>query len=766
MPSSGVCIYEPFDALPAAGEPAPEDFSPVMRFAVASDVHIRDAAVNDLCSHAMLDALLEAVYDYADAQSGYTGLDGLFFTGDNTQTASEAEQLYFFDTVRAALRDGTVMRAVMGNHEFFGTGRYTEESFIQAPLNFIEYSGYDAANAHFLLGGYDFIFLSNDVYAPGAAFSEEKLAWLQSELDAAAARDETGRKPIFLFQHEPPEGAVGGAVTYASDSALAKLLSAYPQVVDFSGHTHFPMTGPYSVWQKDYTAVALGSLCFSLVPIVNHPVYGDIGVFGDIAYEDYPGICPFDRKGGWMGVTEACPRSAELFCFVETDAQARIRIVVYDALSKTAVGEPLWIGRVGDPSEFNLTAARSYTATRPSFAEDAQIRVLSHGATVVRIAVPQAQNVSDPVQNYRADLYKNGVFVDSFYALSDDFFGPDMPDEVFFGFSSLDASANYTVKVYAVSYWGLCSEPLCVSLKTKSKNAVSILSTAFTPDEGVYNRIDGVTLSTQGEPKVCYDAQAERYVAALDGQSCYVFEDLRTWLDVLSGGMSLELVVKIDAYPDETVNLFSAMEYGGFGFSLKADGTVEFLYDADDSYFRASGSLPLGEYVHLVGTYNGSRVYLYINGVLAGSKAVTGSFTAPKEYAQKLCLGGDPTTGGLMSKFMTGSVMEAGLYSRALSAAEVRAHNEEWRAVKEIDKDHAHVYENGFCVICGEPEPPRDPYDINGDGSVTVEDVSRLLDLLAGVFEAPDPMPDLDADGGVSVSDVSALLDRLAIQAA
>lgn len=759
--SSGVRLYGVSDALPVAGLPAPEDFEPVLRFAVTSDVHIRNASAN-LLSSELLDRFLWAVYAYSDAQTGYKGLDGVFFTGDNTQTASEEEQRYFFETVASALREGTVTRAVMGNHEFFSTGRYTEESFALAPENFKVYSGYDSPDAHFVLGGYHFIFLSNDVYAPGAAFSEEKLAWLESELDAAVTEDESGQKPIFVFQHEPPEGAVGGAVTYASDRALSTLLSNYPQVVDFSGHTHFPMTGPYSVWQDDFTAVALGSLCFSLIPIVNHPLYGDTGVFGDLDYGDYPGVCPFDKKGGWIGISEASPRSGELFCFAEVDAQDRVRLVLCDIYTGTAVGDPIWIGRVGDPGAFNLTAARSYTATRPEFDKDAAVRLLSSGPDVLRVAVPQASCKSDPVQNYRADLYKDGALVGSLYALGDDFFASDVPDEIEFAFSSLDPSTDYLLKIHAVSYWGLCSEPLAAVFKTKDADAREILlSAAFTPD-GVFNAADGCVLPAAGDPRVIYDSDIERYVAELDGNSGYVWSDVRSLYGVLSRSASAETAIRLDALPEQTVDLFSGMEYGGFGFELNASGRVSFLMNLGGSYYRVSAeNLPVGEYVHLLAVYDGASLALYVNGVLAQiNRKISGALTLPKEYGQVLCVGGDPTTGGLMSKFTAGRIAEARLYGYALTPEEAAARFSEWREKKE---EHRHEYVDGFCTVCGEEEPAAEPlpFDLDGDGAFGIKDVSFLLDVLAGVREEND-LPDPDGSGVLDISDAAVLLDLLA----
>lgn len=53
--------------------------------------------------------------------------------------------------------------------------------------------------------------------------------------------------------------------------------------------------------------------------------------------------------------------------------------------------------------------------------------------------------------------------------------------------------------------------------------------------------------------------------------------------------------------------------------------------------------------------------------------------------------------------------------------------------------------------------------DVTGDGEIAIDDVSALLDILAGVATAPDGANyDLDGDGALSVSDVSALLDIIA----
>ena len=85
-----------------------------------------------------------------------------------------------------------------------------------------------------------------------------------------------------------------------------------------------------------------------------------------------------------------------------------------------------------------------------------------------------------------------------------------------------------------------------------------------------------------------------------------------------------------------------------------------------------SGSVPLGEWVHLAGTYNGARIILYVNGVERARLAKTGALVPS---SRPLLLGAnangaDPLAG---SEFLAGGLDEVRLFSGALSASEVAA---------------------------------------------------------------------------------------------
>jgi glucose/arabinose dehydrogenase len=85
-----------------------------------------------------------------------------------------------------------------------------------------------------------------------------------------------------------------------------------------------------------------------------------------------------------------------------------------------------------------------------------------------------------------------------------------------------------------------------------------------------------------------------------------------------------------------------------------------------------SGSVPLGQWVHLAGTYDGARIILYVNGVERARLAKTGALVAS---SRPVLLGAnangtDPLAG---SEFLAGGLDEVRLFSRALDASEVAA---------------------------------------------------------------------------------------------
>ena len=72
--------------------------------------------------------------------------------------------------------------------------------------------------------------------------------------DAVAANP---GKPVFVFAHVPPRGTTRSG---SGHQEKREILNKYPQVVNFSGHTHGTLANERAIWQGEFTSVNVGCL--------------------------------------------------------------------------------------------------------------------------------------------------------------------------------------------------------------------------------------------------------------------------------------------------------------------------------------------------------------------------------------------------------------------------------------------------------------------------------------------------------------------------
>ncbi len=461
-------------------DPTPTDFTPITRFAVTSDLHLRENGAYE--SQSRLEAVLDTAYAYAESQTDYAELDGIFFVGDQTQNGSEAEQTAFFNTVSQKLKGDTVARAVMGNHEYYATGHYTADSMAQAPLNFMEFSGYDDDDAHLVIDGYHYIFASMDKYRGNTGkenefLSSSKLEWLKGELDEALADDETGEKPIFVFQHVHAKDTVVGSSGRSGDIALRELLNDYPNVVDFSGHTHYSVTDPRAVWQGEFTAFNTGSMSYLGLYIAGvSGYYNEINENGDLTSES----------------TENGYRNGNMYYICEISTENVMRVYRYDAIRGEVYGEPYYLDSFGDPTGFDYTDARKENSVAPIFAAADKISFTEVTDKNIDFSFPQA-TCKDVVNNYRIELYNGATLLKTEYKLSRSYLGGGMPSALNISFSGLTENTEYTVKVFPVNGYAKAGEPLVGTVTTEQASVINYNTLANFTDEsnGVISNVDG-----------------------------------------------------------------------------------------------------------------------------------------------------------------------------------------------------------------------------------------------------------------------------------
>ena len=629
-------------------------FTPVVRFAVTSDTHIRPAS-DPLNGYDQLEALMNSVYAYSEAQT-YNKLDGLFFVGDNTNRGAASEQTYFFNYVKGHLKEGTEFRAVLGNHEFYANG-YDYDGDV-GPAEFMKYSGFDAVDFHLELNGYHIIMASMNKYGSYSYFTDTKLAWMKQEIEAAIADDPD--KPIFVMQHMSPYDTMKGSTGTGSDKKLRTLLDNYPQVINFSGHTHVSMSDPRVIWQETFTALNSGSLAYLGLPIMG-VTNGGRGL---------------DEEGGWSSSAgNQGARNGRLYYMVEIDADSRVRILTVDMYSNTVFGEPYIIDSL-KPADFKYTNARSESAVKPEFAAGASLKVVTNNYKNTKITIPQA-TCRDIVQSYRVEVYNGDTLEQTIYRSSCVNYGSDTPAFINAYITGLTAATQYTVKVYASSSWNLDSDPLTATFTTSTDDGTvkaDVLDVEFLQDGSAVNKVSGETLKVHGAPAVAYDTELKQYVATFDGvDDAYAWWGMGNWYEVLGDSFTLDTFVYFEEKPTSNVNILSNMQSAGMGLRYLPDGNVYFYCKAGEGeYVTPSGSVAVGNWAHLVGTYDGNTVKFYINGELAGKADATGNLTIPDYMARFLALGADSAVNGVEG-FWNGKIASAKIYSKALTKSQVEA---------------------------------------------------------------------------------------------
>lgn len=94
-----------------------------------------------------------------------------------------------------------------------------------------------------------------------SANDEDTAEWLK-----AHAAELKGGKPFFFFRHAPLAGTVSSAGGQADENVLTKALSAFPNAISLSGHTHWTFNDERSIWQGDFTAVSIPSMSYTSIP--------------------------------------------------------------------------------------------------------------------------------------------------------------------------------------------------------------------------------------------------------------------------------------------------------------------------------------------------------------------------------------------------------------------------------------------------------------------------------------------------------------------
>lgn len=382
-------------------------FTPKVRFIVMSDIHVKPE--KDCKELARLKKGLTSAYRYAES-CDYNKIDAFFVVGDFANRGEEQEMLNFKEVTDEYLKPETDMTIALASHEYHGAGVEPAREKLKRILG-MDY------NAHKVINGFHFISVST---SRSCDFDEPECEFAKNAL-AEAAEDNPGA-PIFFFQHPHISDTVYGSINWGEDALYSTLMN-YPQVIDFSGHSHAPINDPRSIHQKHFTSLGTGSLSY----------------FELDEFDKYYGTIPPDD--------ENCAQ----FYIVEADADNRVRVMPYDILTDNFFPCSREIEKPCEPDTFIYTDKRYLTEVKPHFTDNAKAWV-EKTDDGIQITFDQAEIAEDMIDDYKIVVRNADNFIVKQLTAWSHYYLYNMPETVSVPVKDLKAG-KYTAKITAFGFW-------------------------------------------------------------------------------------------------------------------------------------------------------------------------------------------------------------------------------------------------------------------------------------------------------------------------
>ena len=402
-----------------------KDFIPSLRFMVVSDIHIKDEPTVERERFA---AAIRDAYKIAKSSDSYNKLDAIVVVGDFANSGTEIQ-------MRAAKQilddnvDYNETKTILSiaSHEYHGEPEMAKKRFTDifgAPVD-----------VHEVINGFHFISLSP---SEKCRFYEEKQKWVGEQLKSAAKEDR--KKPIFVFQHPHVCDTVLSSLNWGEED-LNLVYMDYPQMINFSGHSHAPINDPRSINQKHFTCLGTGTLSYFEIDEFDKPC----------------GTFPYGKG-----------KAAQML-IVEASEDNRVRIYPYDVITGNFFPYVWKIDTPSEPSSFIYTNERYKTDIVPYFDKNTKISFSDITPTSCKVTFSQAKIDEDYVDNYDILVRdSNGDIVKQLNIWSEYYFY-DMPEELSVDITDLDPDSNYAVNIYANGFWHNKSKDCLIATFKTSK---------------------------------------------------------------------------------------------------------------------------------------------------------------------------------------------------------------------------------------------------------------------------------------------------------
>lgn len=628
--------------------PITQTFRGYPRFAVISDLHFGNSqGIGPVAKNTMIFRSLAT-----------KNLDAVFALGDLTDWGTEAQ----WQQYKSVMSDPTIIPStmpvyvMMGNHDHYNSPGTVCENLYKT------YTG-QPLHQYIDIKGYPFITISMNGTGWGN-YSAESVQFLKASLENAAVK--YAGKPIFVLTHVPTTGTTYGS--NANDGNFGNtvydnLLKAYPQVILMTGHTHAPLGDPRSIYQNFYTSVNDGSSSYSVIES------GTVNI----------GSSPENSANVTEGI------------IVTIDRDKNVTLERRDTYRDEEI-VPAW--HVNAPHNGTAFLYKNRTnAIAAVFAANSVPTVSEVTQTTCKVTFPQAtETADDVVHHYVIEILDGTTVVSSFKKFSEFYLNSAKPTQFTVTLGGLPEGKTLKAQVKAVDAYFNRSTPIVSSDFTtesftptpgSSKPAASslLLDVKFNVNGTATDAsAQNSTITTGATTPVTYlnstyNIQTAKFTKS---SSCFYkvdYQNKQTLKDAFVNGFTFETVYKANTV-GSLMHPFSALEAGGMGImhSFTSANLFQFRVRFGSSYADLYSTIPIvaNKYYHILVSYDktASKLRMYIDGVLAGELATTGTLSLPVAAAQWIGIGGDAGTGTVVQNPLDGEIVIARIYNKAITRDE------------------------------------------------------------------------------------------------
>ena len=369
-------------------------------------------------------------------------MDAVLIAGDLVNTVNQS-QINTFKALYEAQLDPKKVPLIytLGNHDVGNTGFHTtlgNDYFLTDQYK--ASSNYDYR--HCIVDDYHIIGITPHSYSNSSpvGYNVDAAVWLDGVLKSITESDPD--RYVLLITHPMIYNTVYGSTLglFWYTSALTDVLSKYSQVVTFSGHLHFPLNDPRSIWQGTFTSLGCASVSYMAFEGGNYINKSSNTVLKDAGEYSEGLLVQFDAFGSMRATRMDFYRSAVIGKPWETIAPAsdRSHLEPYNHIGLKAANTP--------PTLSTL---------------DVEVGPVS-GESASVTAIWAAGSDDEFVHHYSYTLSKGGTAVDSKLVMSDFYRSPQtsmMKPEYELSLGTLECG-DYVLSLSAVDSWDAVSAPI------------------------------------------------------------------------------------------------------------------------------------------------------------------------------------------------------------------------------------------------------------------------------------------------------------------